>query len=241
MNIPAVAILLLLSLLLIRGTQESAIVNSIIVVTKVSIVLMVIVIGWGFINPANHTPYIPAATTYTTPQGITHRLRRHHGHPRRGRRRLLRLHRLRRGVDRGAGSQEPEARHADRHPRLAGRLHHPLRAVLARAERRGDGRGLPHRRQGSVGRLRHLEVHDRLRVAVEVRDGRDSRRLLVGHPGDAARAVARVLLDEPRRPGAEDLLRGAPEVQDAVEVEHAVLRVHLGCSPASCRRASSAR
>jgi APA family basic amino acid/polyamine antiporter len=33
---------------------------------------MVIVIGWGFINPANHTPYIPAPTTYTTPQGVTH-------------------------------------------------------------------------------------------------------------------------------------------------------------------------
>jgi APA family basic amino acid/polyamine antiporter len=72
MNIPAVFILLILSALLIRGMQESATVNSIIVVTKVSIVLMVIVIGWGFMNPANHVPYIPEATTYTTPQGITH-------------------------------------------------------------------------------------------------------------------------------------------------------------------------
>jgi APA family basic amino acid/polyamine antiporter len=72
MNIPAVFILGILSLLLIRGTQESAFVNSIIVVIKVSIVLMVIAIGWGFINPANHTPMIPAATTYTTPEGITH-------------------------------------------------------------------------------------------------------------------------------------------------------------------------
>ena len=71
-NLPAVAILLVLSALLIRGTQESAFVNSVIVVTKVAIVLMVIVIGWGYINPANHTPYIPAATTYTTPQGVTH-------------------------------------------------------------------------------------------------------------------------------------------------------------------------
>ena len=65
-------ILLILSALLIRGMQESATVNSIIVVTKVAIVLMVIVIGWGFMNPANHTPYIPAATTFTTAQGITH-------------------------------------------------------------------------------------------------------------------------------------------------------------------------
>ncbi|HEY7288920.1 MAG TPA: amino acid permease [Vicinamibacterales bacterium] len=72
MNVPAIVILALLSALLIRGTQESAFVNSIIVVTKVTIVLMVIAIGWGFINPANHTPYIPAPTTYTTSEGVTH-------------------------------------------------------------------------------------------------------------------------------------------------------------------------
>ena len=71
-NLPAVFILLVLSALLIRGTQESAFVNAVIVVTKVAIVLMVIAIGWGFINPVNHTPYIPEPTTYTTPQGVTH-------------------------------------------------------------------------------------------------------------------------------------------------------------------------
>jgi APA family basic amino acid/polyamine antiporter len=71
-NIPALFILLLLTALLIRGTQESAIVNGIIVVLKVSIVLLVIGIGWGFINPANHTPFIPEATTYKTATGITH-------------------------------------------------------------------------------------------------------------------------------------------------------------------------
>ena len=61
MNIPALLILLLLSLLLIKGTQESAFVNAIIVIIKVAIVVVFIVIGWGFINPANHTPYlIPA-------------------------------------------------------------------------------------------------------------------------------------------------------------------------------------
>jgi APA family basic amino acid/polyamine antiporter len=72
MNIPAVFILLLLTLLLIRGTKESAFVNGIIVILKVSIVLLVIAIGWRFINPANHTPLIPAATSYVTPQGIHH-------------------------------------------------------------------------------------------------------------------------------------------------------------------------
>ena len=72
MNVPAVFILAILTALLIRGTKESAFVNGIIVVLKVSIVLLVIGIGWGFINPANHTPMIPAATTYVTPEGITH-------------------------------------------------------------------------------------------------------------------------------------------------------------------------
>ncbi|HWB25868.1 MAG TPA: amino acid permease [Chitinophagaceae bacterium] len=57
-NIPALVILLLLSLLLIKGTQESATVNAIIVIIKVAIVLVFIVIGWQYIKPENHTPYL---------------------------------------------------------------------------------------------------------------------------------------------------------------------------------------
>ena len=72
MNLPAVGILLLLSALLIRGTQESAWVNNLIVITKVAIVCLVIVLGWQFINPANHTPFIPTPQKYTTPEGVTH-------------------------------------------------------------------------------------------------------------------------------------------------------------------------
>jgi APA family basic amino acid/polyamine antiporter len=71
-NLPAILILFLVTLLLIRGIQESAFVNNIIVIAKLAIVVAVIVIGWGFMNPANHTPYIPLATTYTTPEGVTH-------------------------------------------------------------------------------------------------------------------------------------------------------------------------
>src|SRR6188508_254599 len=72
MNIPAVVILGILTAVLIRGTKESAFLNGIIVIVKVSIVLLVIGIGWGYINPANHTPMIPAATTYVTPEGVAH-------------------------------------------------------------------------------------------------------------------------------------------------------------------------
>jgi APA family basic amino acid/polyamine antiporter len=59
-NAPALFILLVLSLLLIKGTSESASVNAIIVAVKVAIVLLIIVIGWKFINPANHTPFLLA-------------------------------------------------------------------------------------------------------------------------------------------------------------------------------------
>lgn len=72
MNIPALFILLLLSLLLIRGTRESAFVNGVIVISKVGIVILFIIFGWGFINPANHTPYIPEPSIFTDSQGIAH-------------------------------------------------------------------------------------------------------------------------------------------------------------------------
>jgi APA family basic amino acid/polyamine antiporter len=63
MNVPALFIVLVLTLLLIKGTSESATVNAVIVALKVGIVLAFIGIGWGFINPANHTPFfIPANT-----------------------------------------------------------------------------------------------------------------------------------------------------------------------------------
>ncbi|MFN8307080.1 MAG: amino acid permease [Ferruginibacter sp.] len=62
MNIVAVVIVILISLLLIKGTQESAFVNNLLVILKVSVVLIFIAIGWSFINPANHTPFIPENT-----------------------------------------------------------------------------------------------------------------------------------------------------------------------------------
>jgi APA family basic amino acid/polyamine antiporter len=58
-NIPAIIIVVLLSLLLMRGTQESALINNILVVVKVAVVLVFIALGWSFINPANHSPFIP--------------------------------------------------------------------------------------------------------------------------------------------------------------------------------------
>lgn len=58
-NLPAIFIVCLLSLLLIRGTKESAFVNNILVVVKVIVVIIFIVLGWQYINPDFHVPYIP--------------------------------------------------------------------------------------------------------------------------------------------------------------------------------------
>lgn len=60
-NAPALVILSLLTLILIKGTSESAKMNAVIVAIKLSIVLIFIVLGWSFIKDANHLPYmIPA-------------------------------------------------------------------------------------------------------------------------------------------------------------------------------------
>ncbi len=62
------------------------------------------------------------------------RLERHRA---RRRRDLLRLHRLRCGLDGGAGIAESAARHAARHHRIADHLHDPLRAGVGRDGRPG--------------------------------------------------------------------------------------------------------
>lgn len=58
-NLPAVFIIVAMSLLLIKGTKESATVNGIIVALKVAVVLVFIFLGWKYINNDNYTPYIP--------------------------------------------------------------------------------------------------------------------------------------------------------------------------------------
>ncbi|HAO50360.1 MAG TPA: amino acid permease [Runella sp.] len=61
-NLPAVFIVVLMSLLLMKGTQESALVNGIIVALKVTVVIVFIILGWKYINESNYTPYIPDNT-----------------------------------------------------------------------------------------------------------------------------------------------------------------------------------
>jgi APA family basic amino acid/polyamine antiporter len=57
-NLPALLILSIITLVLIKGTSESAKLNAVIVFVKVAIVLTFIAFGWSYINPENYTPYI---------------------------------------------------------------------------------------------------------------------------------------------------------------------------------------
>jgi APA family basic amino acid/polyamine antiporter len=70
-NIPAIIIVSLLSLLLLRGTKDSARVNNILVVVKIIVVLMFIILGWNFVNPEFHSPYIPENTGVKGQFGIS--------------------------------------------------------------------------------------------------------------------------------------------------------------------------
>jgi len=61
-NIPAVLVVVAISLVLVVGIQESARFNAVIVALKVSVVVIFIIAGWGYINSANYVPYIPQNT-----------------------------------------------------------------------------------------------------------------------------------------------------------------------------------
>lgn len=61
-NLPAMLIAAGVTWLLIRGVQESASVNTVMVFIKVAIILLVIATGLQFIKPENYTPFIPPNT-----------------------------------------------------------------------------------------------------------------------------------------------------------------------------------
>ena len=115
------------------------------------IVLFVIVVGAFYVNPANWNPFAPFG--YTGISFFGHTLFGQTGSggeplgmlAGRGDH-LLRLHRLRLGLDPRRGGEEPAARRADRHHRLADRLHRPLHRGRGGAHRHGPLRQDRHRR-----------------------------------------------------------------------------------------------
>jgi basic amino acid/polyamine antiporter, APA family len=70
-NLPAVVITILVTILLVIGIKESANVNNVVVVIKVSVVLMVIAAGAVFFNTRNFVPFIPENTGTFGEYGIS--------------------------------------------------------------------------------------------------------------------------------------------------------------------------
>lgn len=61
-NIPAFLIIILVSLLLIKGTESSSKINTIIVLLKVSVLLAFIILGCRYIKSENYIPFLPKNT-----------------------------------------------------------------------------------------------------------------------------------------------------------------------------------
>jgi basic amino acid/polyamine antiporter, APA family len=59
-NLIAVAIILAITAVLVRGVTQSAFVNNVLVVVKILVLAIFVVVGLGAIEPANWTPFVPA-------------------------------------------------------------------------------------------------------------------------------------------------------------------------------------
>ena len=60
LNLPAVVIVGLITVLLVRGVRESAHTNTGIVIVKVAVVVFVIALGGFYVNPSNWVPFAPS-------------------------------------------------------------------------------------------------------------------------------------------------------------------------------------
>jgi basic amino acid/polyamine antiporter, APA family len=60
MNLPAIGVIALVTLLLVRGVKESATANNIIVFIKLTVVILFILIGSRYVHVGNWAPFVPA-------------------------------------------------------------------------------------------------------------------------------------------------------------------------------------
>jgi basic amino acid/polyamine antiporter, APA family len=59
LNLPAFAIVALITWVLVVGVKESAIVNNIMVGLKILILVLFVIVGFSYVKPANFTPFFP--------------------------------------------------------------------------------------------------------------------------------------------------------------------------------------
>ena len=74
-NLPAAAIVVVMSLFLIRGIEGSSVVNTVIVVLKISVIAVFVILGWKYVNAGNFHPFVPANTGKLGEFGISGVLR----------------------------------------------------------------------------------------------------------------------------------------------------------------------
>lgn len=75
MNLPAMLVVFIIMIFLLRGIKESAIFNNIIVFVKLAVVLLFVLFGWRYINGENWVPLIPDNTGEFGQYGISGILR----------------------------------------------------------------------------------------------------------------------------------------------------------------------
>lgn len=63
MNLPAVLIIIAISMILIKGIQESARFNAVVVAVKLIVVIAFIILGYAYINKENYVPFLPENTS----------------------------------------------------------------------------------------------------------------------------------------------------------------------------------
>ena len=61
-NLPAVTIVFLVTILLYRGIKESASFNNAVVIVKLTVIVLFILLGWQYINQDNWVPFVPENT-----------------------------------------------------------------------------------------------------------------------------------------------------------------------------------
>src|ERR1041385_2707659 len=71
MNLPAILIVMVITIILVKGIQESATFNATMVFIKVAAVIFVIIVGIMYINKANWHPFAPTAGRASTSSAST--------------------------------------------------------------------------------------------------------------------------------------------------------------------------
>ena len=203
-----------LSVLLSVGIRESATVNNVFVVLKISALIVFVIAGLFLVHAANLHNFNPVGWGTLRPFGGARRLfvvRAAVRHHRDRRLRLLQLHRLRHRDDDRRRVQASAVRRTGRSDRRAGDRHGHLLRYRDRARRRGavessadqESAGLRARAAAHAGT--QLGDHHR-------RSGRHDER----RAGLAARSVADLLRDGSRRHAAAGRRCGPSAFQDAV-------------------------